>query len=60
MQIVGKMKFKKINDNQISGGFCGMAMSMDNHLIGINEIPIRNNILIIKLNLNLIVESIEK
>ena len=54
MQIVGKMKFKKINDNQISGGFCGMAMSMDNHLIGINEIPIRNKILIIKIGLAII------
>ena len=60
MQIVGKLKFKKTDSNKVVAGFFGMAMAMDNNLISINEIPIRNNIIVIKLNLNLIIESIEK
>jgi hypothetical protein len=58
MQIVGQAKQTFDSNNEVAGGFIGLALSIDSQYFG--EMPIRDETLIFKLDPNFNIESVEK
>ena len=57
MLLIGKQKLQQRNENIVTG-FFGTARTLENPLV--NEIPIQNNIFLIRLNNQCMIEFIER
>jgi hypothetical protein len=58
MQIVGQAKRVRDTNDEITGGFIGIALSIDSQYF--SEVPIHGETLVFKLSSDFVIESFEK